>query len=63
MRGLLAEKAAEHPVPGGTRGFIKPEPHDFAKDEPLIVLQHPAAKRDFGGIPDRSRKAFEKREP
>lgn len=28
-----------------------------------LMVQHPAAKRDFGGIPDRSRKAFEKREP
>jgi tricorn protease len=28
-----------------------------------LMAQHPAAKRDFGSIPDRSRKAFEKREP
>jgi len=28
-----------------------------------LMAQHPAAKRDFGQIPDRSRKAFEKREP
>lgn len=28
-----------------------------------LMAQHPAAKRDFGGVPDRSRKAFEKREP
>jgi len=28
-----------------------------------LMVQHPAAKRDFGGVPDRSRKAFEKREP
>jgi hypothetical protein len=27
------------------------------------LAQHPPQKRDFGGIPDRSRKAFEKREP
>ena len=40
----LAEKASDHSVPGGTRGFIKPEAHQFVKDEPLIVLQHPAAK-------------------
>ena len=28
-----------------------------------LMAQHPAAKRDFGQVPDRSRKAFEKREP
>jgi tricorn protease len=28
-----------------------------------LMVQHPPAKRDFGGVPDRSRKAFEKREP
>jgi tricorn protease len=28
-----------------------------------LMVQHPAAKRDYGGVPDRSRKAFEKREP
>ncbi|TMQ21616.1 MAG: hypothetical protein E6J91_02440 [Deltaproteobacteria bacterium] len=28
-----------------------------------LMVQHPAAKRDFGQIPDRSRKAYEKREP
>ncbi|HSR96942.1 MAG TPA: S41 family peptidase [Kofleriaceae bacterium] len=28
-----------------------------------LMAQHPAPKRDFGQIPDRSRKAFEKREP
>jgi len=28
-----------------------------------LMVQHPAAKRDFGGVTDRSRKAFEKREP
>ena len=28
-----------------------------------LMSEHPPAKRDFGGIPDRSRKAFEKREP
>lgn len=28
-----------------------------------LMVQHPAPKRDFGSIPDRSRKAFEKREP
>ena len=28
-----------------------------------LMAAHPAAKRDFGGVPDRSRKAFEKREP
>jgi tricorn protease len=28
-----------------------------------LMTQHPATKRDFGQVPDRSRKAFEKREP
>ncbi|HZJ63942.1 MAG TPA: hypothetical protein VFD36_10535, partial [Kofleriaceae bacterium] len=28
-----------------------------------LMAQNPAPKRDFGQIPDRSRKAFEKREP
>jgi tricorn protease len=28
-----------------------------------LMTAHPAAKRDYGGVPDRSRKAFEKREP
>lgn len=28
-----------------------------------LMAAHPPAKRDFGGVPDRSRKAFEKREP
>jgi tricorn protease len=28
-----------------------------------LMVQHPAPRRDFGAIPDRSRKAFEKREP
>jgi tricorn protease len=28
-----------------------------------LMIQRPAPKRDFGQIPDRSRKAFEKREP
>jgi len=28
-----------------------------------LMVQHPAPQRDFGSIPDRSRKAFEKREP
>jgi tricorn protease len=28
-----------------------------------LMVQHPAPKRDFGAVPDRSRKAFEKREP
>jgi len=28
-----------------------------------LMAQHPPIKRDFSGIPDRSRKAFEKREP
>jgi tricorn protease len=28
-----------------------------------LMAQHPAPQRDFGSIPDRSRKAFEKREP
>jgi tricorn protease len=28
-----------------------------------LMAQHPATKRDFGQVPDRSRKAFEKREP
>jgi hypothetical protein len=41
----LAEPAAEDPVPGGgKREFLKPADHTFAKDEPLIVLQHPSAK-------------------
>ena len=28
-----------------------------------LLAQHPPPKRDFGSVPDRSRKAFEKREP
>jgi tricorn protease len=28
-----------------------------------LMIERPAPKRDFGGVPDRSRKAFEKREP
>lgn len=28
-----------------------------------LMVQHPAPRRDFGAVPDRSRKAFEKREP
>ncbi len=40
----LAERAGEDVVEGGKRGFLKPVVHTFAKDQPLIILQHPAAK-------------------
>lgn len=52
----LAERAGEDATPGdpgGTRGWLTPEAHEFVENEPVFLLQHPKAaplKIAAGGV-------------
>ncbi len=50
----LAERVTDLPGPGGaTRDYIQPTAHDFARNEPIVIVQHPMAtplKLAFGTV-------------
>jgi V8-like Glu-specific endopeptidase len=49
----LSEKAGDHPLAGGTRGWLSPVSHTFEVGESVFVLQHPKAaplKIASGGV-------------
>jgi len=61
-RGVLPDIEVQNPPQDAARGIDAQLDRGIAEVEKQLSL-HPPARRDFGGVPDRSRKAFEKREP
>jgi tricorn protease len=61
-RGVIPDIEVTDPPQDVARGVDAQLDRGVAEVQRLMA-QHPPAKRDFGGVPDRSRKAFEKREP
>jgi tricorn protease len=61
-RGVIPDIEVQNLPQDVLRGIDAQLDRGLAEVQRLMV-QRPSPKRDFGGIPDRSRKAFEKREP
>jgi tricorn protease len=61
-RGVIPDIEVQNPPQDAARGVDAQLDRGIAEVEKRLSL-HPPARRDFGGVPDRSRKAFEKREP
>lgn len=61
-RGVIPDIEVQNPPQDVMRGIDTQLDRGLTEVQRLMT-QHPAPKRDFGGVPDRSRKSFEKREP